>query len=63
MSLGFNVSRWARTLIRKSIVLSMGLAVFGKGLQSEASVGSEREVTYSAIAQKFTNCFVIKVHC
>lgn len=41
MSLGFSVSRWARTLIRKSIVLSIGLAVFGKGLQSEASVGLE----------------------
>ncbi len=36
MSLGFSVSRWARTLIRKSIVLSIGWAVFGKGLQSEA---------------------------
>lgn len=41
MSLGFNASRWARTLIRKSIVLSICLAVFGKGLQSEDSAGSE----------------------
>ena len=41
MSLGFNVSGWARTLIRKSIVLSIGPAVFGKGLKSEASVGLE----------------------
>lgn len=31
MSQGFSVSRWAGTLIRKSIVLSIGLAVFGKG--------------------------------
>lgn len=31
MSHGFSVSRWAGTLIRKSIVLSIGLAVFGKG--------------------------------
>lgn len=55
MSLGFNVSRWARTLIRKSIVLSIGLAVLGKGLQSEASVGVEWKATYSAIAQQFYN--------
>lgn len=55
MSLGFSVSRWARTLIRKSIVLSIGLAVFGKGLQSEASVGLEREATYSAITQPYYN--------
>lgn len=32
MSLGCSASRWARTLIRKSIVLSIGLALFGKGL-------------------------------
>lgn len=31
MSQGFSVSRWAGTLIRKSIVLSIGLAVFEKG--------------------------------
>lgn len=41
MSLGFSVSRWARTLIRKSIVLSIGLAVFGKGLQSETAAGED----------------------
>lgn len=39
MSLGFSASRWARTLIRKSIVLLIGLAVFGKALQCEVSVG------------------------
>ena len=39
MSLGFSVSRWAKTLIRKSIVLSIGLAVFEKRLQSESLVG------------------------
>lgn len=32
MSLGCSASRWARALIRKSIVLSIGLDVFGKGL-------------------------------
>lgn len=41
MSLGFSASRWARTLIRKSIVLLIGLAVFGKALQCEDSVGLE----------------------
>lgn len=41
MSLGFSASRWAGTLIRKSIVLSIGLTVFKKGLQSEDSVGLE----------------------
>lgn len=39
MSLGCSASRWARTLIRKSIVLSIGLAAFGKGLRSEDSAG------------------------
>lgn len=53
MSLGFSASRWARTLIRKSIVLSIGLAVFGKGLHCEDSVGLERKATYSAITQQY----------
>ena len=53
MSLGFNATRWAGTLIRKSIVLSIGLTAFGKGLQSEDSVGLEREGTYSAITQQY----------
>lgn len=42
MSLGFSVSRWAMTLIRKSIVVSIGLAVFGKGLQYQTVVGRVR---------------------
>lgn len=41
MSQGFSVSRWAGALIRKSIVLSIGPAVFGKGWQSEALLGLE----------------------
>lgn len=53
MSLGCSASRWARTLIRKSIVLSIGLAVFGKGLWSEDSFRLECEATYSAITQQY----------
>lgn len=53
MSLGLDASRWARTLIRKSIVLSIGLAVFGKGLRSEDSVRLEQEATYSVIIQQY----------
>lgn len=53
MSLGLDASRWARTLIRKSIVLSIGLAVFGKGLRTEDSVGLEQGATYSVITQQY----------
>lgn len=46
MSQGFSVSRWAETLIRKSIVLSIGSAVFGKGWQSEATLRPKWEATF-----------------
>lgn len=59
MSLGFSVSRWARTLIRKSIALSIGPAVFGEGLQCEAAAGDDGEATYRAIARQFCNLQVI----
>lgn len=51
MSLGLNASRGARTLIRKSIVLSIGHPVFGKGLQSEDSVAMDWKGTSAIIKQ------------
>lgn len=59
MSLGFSVSRWARTLIRKSIALSIGPAVFGEGLQCETSAGDNGEASYRAIARQSCNLQVI----
>lgn len=59
MSPGFSVSWWARTLIRKSIALSIGPAVFGEGLQCETSAGDDGEATYRAIARQFCNLQVI----
>lgn len=53
MSPGLDACRWARTLIRKSIVLSICLVVFGEGLRCEDSVRSEWEATYSAISQQY----------
>lgn len=68
MSLGFDVSRWARTLIRKSIELSIGPAVFGKGLQSKELDWSEKLLILKLhsnipICRKFEMVLVMVLKC
>lgn len=65
MSLGCSASGWAKTLIRKSIVLSIDLAMFGKGLWfedwREIGVRSYLFCNHAAILQVTRNSQILSV--
>ncbi len=55
-SLGFSASRWARTLIRKSIVLSIGPAVFGKDCNQKTQLDWSEKLLILQLPSNITVC-------